>query len=213
MDALADEGPLTRRVLGERLASAGVPCEGQAVVHLLLLTGLRGLTVRGPVVSAAGQAYALTRAWLDIAPPQPLEGDARDVALAELARRYLAGHGPAADADLAAWAGLGLRDARRGLSQIAGELQDIGRGLVDLAARADEPGARLAPRLLGSFDPLVIGWKDRDHVLDPARRTGFMTRNGILPAVVLVRGRAVGTWRTRKDGGVDTVRDRLTVER
>ena len=46
----------------------------------------------------------------------------RDAALAELARRYLAGHGPAGDRDLAKWAGLPLRDARAGLAAIASQL-------------------------------------------------------------------------------------------
>ena len=39
----------------------------------------------------------------------------RDSALAELARRFLAGHAPADERDLAKWAGLPLRDARAGL--------------------------------------------------------------------------------------------------
>lgn len=203
--ALTTDGPLTRDVLAERLARAGVPHAGQAVVHLLMLTGLRGLTVRGPVVSAAGQAYALTRDWLGHDPPPALLlGEDRDRALADLARRYLRGHGPAADRDLATWAGLPLRDARRGLEQIAAELSEHADGLVDLATRpADERGARLSPRLLGSFDPLVIGWKGRDLVVDPEHQPAYFTKNGILPAVVLVGGRSIGTWRTARDGSVE----------
>jgi Winged helix DNA-binding domain len=49
-----------------------------------------------------------------------------------LARRYLAGHGPAAPSDLAAWSGLPLRDARTGLSAVAGELFEAGGDLVDV---------------------------------------------------------------------------------
>ncbi|MCW3013705.1 MAG: hypothetical protein JWO02_797 [Solirubrobacterales bacterium] len=202
--ALAGDGPLSRRELADRLAAADVPTKGQATVHLLLLTGLRGLTVRGPVVSAAGQAYALTRDWLGITPPQPLAGEERDTALGELARRYLTGHGPAAEADLATWAGLPLRDARRGLQRIATELDGVGGGLVDLAARRDATGARLAPRLLGSFDPVVIGWKRRDHVVAPEHQAGFYRKNGILPALALVGGRGVALWSPRRSGaGVD----------
>src|SRR5437016_4262883 len=47
--ALADEGPLTREQLGNRIAGAGVRTEGQALVHILMLAALRGLTVRGPM--------------------------------------------------------------------------------------------------------------------------------------------------------------------
>src|SRR4029077_20228317 len=70
-------------------------------------------------------------------------------ALAELARRYLAGHGPADDRDLARWAGLPLRDARAGLGAIASDLVEREDGLVDLAKR--RPAARPAqPRRRGS---------------------------------------------------------------
>ena len=46
-------------------------------------------------------------------------------ALPEFARRYLAGHGPATDRDLARWAGIPLRDVRAGLSAIASELKEL----------------------------------------------------------------------------------------
>jgi hypothetical protein len=196
--ALAEHGPLTRSALGEHLARAGVPTAGQALVHLLLLTGLRGLTVRGPVTSPADQAYALTEDWLGTPPPGPLTGDARDVALGELARRYLTGHGPATPADLATWSGLGLRDARRGLERIAPELSELGGGHVDLGARDPARDARLAPRLLGAFDPVVIGWQRRDLVVAPEFQAGWYTKNGILPAVALVGGRAAGVWRASR---------------
>ena len=67
--------------------------------------------------------------------------DPRDRALAELARRYLAGHGPAADRDLAKWAQLPLRDARAGLEAVAPELNLRPDGLVDLRRRPEVPRA------------------------------------------------------------------------
>ncbi|HEY1641110.1 MAG TPA: winged helix DNA-binding domain-containing protein [Streptosporangiaceae bacterium] len=116
-ESLAREGPLTRPQLRERIAAAGVRTEGQALVHELLLACLRGIAVRGPMAGRE-HAYALVRDWLG-PPPAPLD---RDVALAELARRFLAGHGPATERDLAKWAGLPLRDARRGMAAIGDEL-------------------------------------------------------------------------------------------
>ena len=44
-----------------------------------------------------------------------------------LARRYLAGHAPAGERDLAKWAGLPLRDARAGLNAIATDLAEATR--------------------------------------------------------------------------------------
>ncbi len=60
---LADERPITRRQLRERLAAAGIPTRGQALVRLLMPASLRGIAVRGPMVGR-DHAYALVRGWL-----------------------------------------------------------------------------------------------------------------------------------------------------
>ena len=188
--ALAEDGPLTREQLRERVAAAGVRTEGQALVHVLLAATLRLGVVRGPTAGTR-HAFALARDWLGEEALRPVE---RDAALAELARRYLAGHGPATDRDLARWAGLPLRDARAGLEAIASRLTQRADGLVDLAGRA--PAARLpAPRLLGAFDPLLLGWTSRADVLGEHAETGIVTSNGIFRPFALVLGRAAATWR------------------
>jgi DNA glycosylase AlkZ-like len=187
--ALAGEGPLTRLQLRERLDAARVPTEGQALIHLLFLTTLRGIAVRGPMVGSH-HAYVLSRDWLD--PAEPVD---RDKALAELARRYLVGHAPADDRDLARWAGLPLRDARAGLAAIAPELVERDDGLVHLAACP--PAAEVpAPRLLGAFDPVLLGWCSREPILSP--HTHLVTMNGIFRPFAMVKGRAVASWRLNR---------------
>ncbi len=191
--ALANEGPLARAALREHVAAAGVRTEGQALIHVLQLACLRGLAVRGPVVGRE-QAYVLVRDWLG--PPAPVD---RAAALAELARRYLAGHGPADDRDLARWAGLPLRDARAGLGAIASRLVERPRGLVDLRRRA--PAAQLPPpRLLGAFDPVLLGWRSRERIL--GRHETAVVGNGMFRPFALADGRAVATWRLPARGGV-----------
>jgi hypothetical protein len=134
--ALADEGPLTRPQLRERLDGAGVPT--------------------------------------------PVD---REQALAELARRYLAGHAPADDRDLARWAGL---------EAIASELVEREDGLVELA-KSPEPAPMPPPRLLGAFDPLLLGWTSREEVVGPHKLQ--VTANGVFRPFGMVDGRAVATWR------------------
>jgi hypothetical protein len=184
--ALADEGPLTRAQLRERLESADVPTEGQAFIHVLFYAALHGVCVRGPMVGKE-HAFVAARDWLG----EPPEVD-REAGLAELARRYLVGHGPATDADLARWAGLPLRDACSGLTAISRRLVDLGDGLVDLRKRED-PAPLPPPRLLGAFDPLLLGWASRDDVIGPHK--GLVTNNGLFRPFALVDGRAVATWR------------------
>jgi Winged helix DNA-binding domain len=191
--SLGTDGPLSREQLRERMASAGVDTTGQATIHLIEHAGLRGVAVRGPVVDGT-HAYALVRDWLG----EPPSVD-RDAALAELARRYLSGHGPAGERDLARWSGLTLRQVRAGLAAIAPELEQRADGLVDLAGRA--PPAELPPpRLLGAFDPLLFGWVSREPVVGEHGRT--IALGGILRPFALVEGRAAGTW-TMPGGRVD----------
>jgi winged helix DNA-binding protein len=187
--ALADEGPLTRQQLRERLDSAGVRTEGQTLIHLLFLIGVRGIAVRGPMVGKQ-HAYVLVRDWLG--PQKPVD---REAALGELARRYLIGHGPAGDRDLARWAGLPLRDARAGLAAIAAELEQREDGLLHLAKRPPA-GEIPEPRLLGAFDPVLLGWTSREAILGP--HTQLVTVNGIFRPFAMVDGRAAATWKFAK---------------
>jgi Winged helix DNA-binding domain len=186
--ALAD-GPRTRAELRDALDSADVPTAGQALIHVLFYASLQGVCVRGPMVGKE-QAFVAVRDWLG--EPEALD---REAALAELARRYLVGHGPATDADLARWAGLPLRDARAGFEAISGKIVDHGDGLVDLRGRED-PAPLPPPRLLGAFDPLLLGWTSREEVVGEHKL--LVTTNGIFRPFALVKGRAVATWRLPK---------------
>jgi hypothetical protein len=186
--ALAD-GPRTRAELRDALDSADVPTEGQALVHVLFYASLHGVCVRGPM-RPKEQAFVDPREWLGEQP----EPD-REAALGELALRYLVGHGPATDADLARWAGITLGAARAGLGRISRRIVDLGDGLVDLRKRED-PAPLPPPRLLGAFDPVLLGWTSRDGVVGEHR--GLVTSNGIFHPFALVRGRAVARWRLPK---------------
>ncbi|HEX4466792.1 MAG TPA: winged helix DNA-binding domain-containing protein [Solirubrobacteraceae bacterium] len=211
--ALAADGPLGRTALRERIARARVPTAGQALVHLLILATLEGHTVRGPIVGGE-HAYVLVEDWLGAGAVAERERTSvdRERALAELARRYLRGHAPAADRDLAQWAGLPLRDARAGLAGIAGELRERADGLLELAGRGSGSAALPAPRLLGAFDPVLLGWStgtargvaagvvpgSREEILDGHR--GLVTTNGLFRPVALAGGRAAGTWKLARAG-------------
>jgi hypothetical protein len=184
--ALAADGPLTRAQLRGRVAAARVRTEGQAMVHILALASIRGLIVRGPV-AGRDQAFVLARDWLGAPPPAM----GREAALGELARRYLAGHAPAADRDLARWAGIGLADARLGLAR-CGAIQRAD-GLAELPVNPQRaPAALPPPLLLGAFDPLLLGWASRDFIVGPYRH--IVTVNGLFRPFALAGGRAVATW-------------------
>jgi hypothetical protein len=184
--ALRDDGPLTRDQLRERLDAAGVPTARQALVHLLGAASMRGACLRGPMVEGQ-QAFAHPAEWLG---PRPVVDI--DAALRELALRYLRGHAPASDRDLATWSGLGLRDVRRGLSLLGPLVVTRADGLLELAD-AEAGGGIPEPRLLGAFDPILHGWASRAEILGP-HTDGVVTTNGIFRPFALVDARAVATW-------------------
>jgi hypothetical protein len=181
--ALTD-GPMTRPQLRGKVAAAGIRTEGQAMVHVLFLATLRGLVLRGPMAGAE-QAFVLVRDWLG-APPKPMP---RDKMLALLARRYLAGHGPADERDLARWAGITLGDARKAFT--GAQVVQRSDGLAELKG-AEHTDELPTPRLLGAFEPVLLGWVSRDEILGGDKT--LVTSNGIFRPFAMVDGVAVASW-------------------
>ena len=66
--------------------------------------------------------------------------------------------------------------------------------MLDLARRP--PAEPLPPpRLLGAFEPLLLGWTSRQPIL--GAQQAIVTVNGIFRAFALVRARAAATWTMR----------------
>ena len=173
-DAVA-EGPQLRARLRERLERARVPTAGQAFVHLLAAASRQGHLVRGPTVDSE-QAWVSPVSWIGPR-PDPID-EART--LRRLGERYVAAHGPAGPRDLARWAGLPLGRAAAALDRCSGG---------DTGPVPPMP----PPRLLGPFDPSLLGWDGRDDIV--GNHAGIVTTNGLFRPIVLVGGRAVATWR------------------
>jgi hypothetical protein len=199
--SLAADGPLTRAELARRMAAHGIPTEGQATPHLLYLAAREGIAVLGPIRDGV-HAFAHAEDWLGARPATELTGGRRDTALAELARRYLAAHGPATARDLAHHSGLSLGDARTGLGAIASELHEhepgTGDRLLCLAGQAaPRDRAPAPPRLLPAFDPYLLGWADRSFAVPAEHARRVHPGGGMLRATATAGGLVVGTWTRR----------------
>ena len=175
-ERLAD-GPATRAQLREALAAAGVDASGQRLPHLVRRAAFEGL-LHHPLDG--------TFAALDPAGDPP----PRETALAELVRRHAEGYGPAAPEDLAAFAGVPKADARE--AWVAAE------------PPAGRAGASGWVRLLGAFDPYLLGYRGYAHVVPEEHLRKVWPGGGWIHPVVLVDGVAAGTWKL--DG------DRVVVE-
>ncbi len=192
-DAVDAEGALTRRELGVRLRSAGLELASEYKVHLWLLATLDGELCLGPD-RGAYTCLVRTSDWLG-----ELEQRPREQSLAELARRYLRGYGPADERDLARWAGLPLRDTRLAFERIAPELEPAG----DLFTLGGVPRAAPSPvvRMLGAFDNWNLGYVDRGFALAPEFEKQVNPGGGIVRPSIVVDGRAVATWSSKRSGG------------
>jgi len=207
---LANQGPLTRAELVEQLATHGIDLEGQARPHLLSRAALDGIICFGPDRDAE-PTYVLLSDWVDR--ERSRQGLPEDAAYAELARRYLTAYGPATPKDQATWSGLPLSKTRSAWQHIANELLEVEAAsspawmLKASAAWLDElPAAAPSVHLLPRFDIYLLGYQNRDLAVPPRYAKRINAGGGILHSTLLVDGRAVGTWKSkRKKDHLDVV--------
>lgn len=191
---LEREGPLTRSEIGDRLHRQRVRTEGQAIAHLVWLAAAQGVICYGPDRDR-DRCFVLVRDWLGELKPAEHEA-----ALAELVVRYLAAHGPAEPADLVSWSGIGLGDAKRAWKGIEGRIVQVqtASGARWMLRSQREKAPLRVLRFLPSFDEYLLGWKDREPAV-PARHWKKINRGGgWIHPVIVVDGRAVGTWSTER---------------
>jgi hypothetical protein len=201
-EILARRGPLTRAEIVEQLALRRVRLEGQARPHLIARAALEGVVCLGPD-RGREPTYVLLEDWAEPGRSLP-----RDEALAELARRYLAAHGPAGLEDFATWTGLPRADARTGLEAITPELVEVAVGgrpawlPESQAASLDEPPPPdLLVRLLPAFDPYLLGYRDRGHIVPAEHARQIHPGGGLIRPALLLNGSVIGTWRSRPRRG------------
>jgi hypothetical protein len=196
---LAAEGPLTREELGERLAARAIPTEGQALYHLIGRAGLEGILCIG--APRSGKAtYARLADWI----PLPAAGTGEQAA-AELARRYLAGYGPAAAEDFASWSGLPLSQAR-------GAFQANREAFVEAAINGEriwllpeqttwlggETGEGPAVHLLPAYDAYLLGYRSRELIIAEQHARRVHPGGGVIRPALLVNGVVGGIWRLER---------------
>jgi winged helix DNA-binding protein len=185
VDLLA-ERPRDRASLLVELAERGHPDLGPHAVNVFV----PWLAAEGLVVGLPDGRYRAADRPAAIDP---------DEALATMARRYLAGYGPASAADLAAWSGLPVGAARRGLEAIA-PLEGAG-DLVALPGTLDrEPPPPAPALLLAAFDTAMLGWRSRDVLVPRDHGKSLLPGSGMVRPTVLVGGAVTGTWRLAGSG-------------
>ena len=197
--ALGKGRPLSRPAVYRALDDAGIATGGQRGLHILWRLAQDCVVCFGPR-EGKQQTFALFDAWLPDAKALP-----REQALATVAARYFASHGPATLHDFAWWTGLSVADARRAVAlagdRLIEERQDDQR-LWSVETGARRPPGPVVAHVLPAFEELLLGYKDRRAILATAESKRVMT-GGIVRPIVVYQGRVVGTWtRTLTGRGV-----------
>ncbi len=200
---LTDAGPLTRYELVGRLRSRYVVLDPktQAPIHLIALAALQGIVCLGPDRDDGESTYMLLDDWVAPAPTR-----SRETALAELARRYFAGYGPATIDDLSAWSGLPMGEARSAVSGAGAGLTEVkiqGQPAFAMRQRLEREVTHVKAdvRLLPAFDTYLLGHRRRDLAVPLPLQRRLQRGGGWLHPAVIVNGQAVAAWSLHKSGG------------
>ncbi len=209
-DALKGGQRLSRSDMMKLLEEAGISTRGQRGYHLLWYMAQTGLICLGPIEDKQ-QTFVLLDEWV----PQSRDLS-REESLAELAKRYVASHGPATTQDFAGWAGLTITDAMAGLEAAkSGLLSEKTNGQTYWMAK-DAPGQKAhntsSVHLLPGFDEYLLGYKDRSAVLDAKHAPKIVPgNNGVFLPMIVVAGLVIGTWkRTLGKNAIDVVLNPFT---
>jgi len=202
-DALKGNKRLSRSEMMKLLEDAGISTEKQRGYHILWYVSQAGLICLGPMQDKQ-QTFVLLNEWV------PHSRDlSREESLAELARRYFAGHGPATVHDFAWWAGLTVTEARSGLEAAMPELISDRVDGKEYWMTSDAPGHTAyddsGVDLLPAFDEYLLGYKDRAAVITVEDAPKVVPgKNGVFLPTIVVGGRVVGTWKRKlKKNSID----------
>ena len=185
-------------LLQERWPERDAASLARAIRHLVPLVQVppRGLWGKG-----GPAAHTTAEAWLG----RPLDPDP---SLEEMVVRYLGAFGPATVKDVQTWSGLTrlgeVTDRLR--SHLRTFRDEHGRELFDLPdAPRPDPDAPAPPRFLPEFDNLILSHADRTRIIADDYRRVIASKNGMVPATVLVDGFVRGTWKMERTRGKATL--------
>jgi hypothetical protein len=183
---------LTRSELVAELEKNGIMTSENRASHLLLRAELDGIVCSG-AKKGKNQTYAL----LEERVPKT-KSLSREKALAKLAGRYFASHGPATLQDFVWWSGLSVSDAKQALEMAKSDLisEKIGSYIYWFTNFTSIPKRDMEDvHLLPAFDEFIISYRDRSAALPFENHHKAVSDNGIFRPVIIVNGQVMGIWK------------------
>lgn len=190
-EALRNGEALSRAELTVILENKRINTSDHRMNQFLTFGGLEQVICCGP---RRGKefTYVLLDEWLPVT-----THNLQHSPLTELAIRYLHSHGPATPEDFSWWSGYPITACRNAFNDAGSALQSftirekswyITPGKVE-----EQPDQKV--RLLSGFDEYHIGYADRSLITESVPAGVLSPPNGILPNLVISKGKIVGNWR------------------
>ncbi len=200
--ALLEEQPRTGKELGALLAERWPDRNPASLAHAIRgRIPLIQVPPRGIWGESGPAAHATAESWLGLS-LNP------DLSLDEMVIRYLGAFGPATVMDAQTWSGLTrMREVFERLRpQLCVFRDERGKEIFDLPdAPRPDPETPAPVRFLPEFDNATLSHANRARIIADDHRKVISSKNGMVPAAVLVDGFVQGTWkveRTKKTAGL-----------
>jgi hypothetical protein len=198
--------PMSRPDVVALLVDAGIDPTDQRAYHLVGHHCMTGLLCQGPVIGKQ-PSFVLIDSWV----PHSRKLS-REEGLAVMAERYLRGHGPVTEKDLAGWLLKPLGLTREALTLVEAEVvREEVDGQVWLwhvdapgcpggsVGEASETLGHSGVHLLPQWDEFLLGYKSRDVTLPPEHFHRVVPgRNMVFKPTLVIDGEVAGTWRRQQ---------------
>ncbi len=209
--ALLANGPHTRDQIVDAQRRAGLPDDRIQVPHILRSASKLGRICFGPDIDNRS-THVLLDDWLPAVPAdQPAQPAAR------LAEQFFRAYGPASPSDFRYWTGLPAAKSREALSQLGSQLIELDQPngqliLRDQLARIrqplpDEPRVRL----VGPFDPYLLGYAERNLGVSAAWHKRINAGGGMIRPAIIANGALLGVWNYRLTKTAKTAKTQITI--
>ena len=182
---------LTRAEISQVYKKIGINASGLRLAYLVMRAELDAI-----ICSGALRGKQFTYALLEDRVPRAKELQ-HDEALAQLAKRYFAGRGPARVQDFAWWSGLTTTEAKAGI-ETAGLLHETIDGKTYWFANGQTAAAKFKTpliHLLPNYDEYLIAYKDHSPVFDATLLKGRFTIDALMAQIIVLDDKIVGGWR------------------
>lgn len=188
---LADGQELTREEVIAEVNKAGIETDNLRATHIMFQAELDKIICNG---KRRGKKFTYALFDKKVPATAPLK---REEALAALAKRYFASHGPATVQDFAWWSGLSVTDSKLGFEAVRAdfEMANVGGREYLFLTETELPKVPAKAMLIPPWDELTVGYADRSAAMDDVVAQNPESGNGIFKPVVMVKGKIVAAWR------------------